>query len=76
MEIIRKIWVGRSIREDSMSWELGQWVRLGKDPKNKGKVSFIEKTDDGYVVFIEKDNQVMPWKKTNMAVTVEYDITF
>ena len=49
MNAIRKIWIGKNLKEDAMSWELGQSVRIGpRGPKAKyAKVNHISKEDDG-----------------------------
>ena len=35
-----------------------------------------KKTEEGYEIYVKRDNLVFPWKYTNMNVTVEYDILF
>lgn len=76
MKIIRKIWIGKSIKEDSMSWELDQSVKLGRGyDAPRGKVSAIIKEDDGtYTIYIKQGNQEMAWKRSSMDATVEYDV--
>lgn len=76
MKVIRKIWIGKTIKEDSMSWHVGQHVRLGKDPSEKGIISHIKEEGDGAVIYVKRDNKVMPWKKTSMNYTLEYDVVF
>ena len=74
--VIRKIWIGKSTKEDSMSWHVGQVVRLGKDPSEKGVINHIIIQDEKYEVFVKKGSVIVPWKSGNMDHTVEYDLTF
>lgn len=73
--IIRKIWIGKTIKEDSMSWHITQTVRLGRDGET-GEIDHILEIDGGYEIFVKKGNTVIPWKKTSMDATIEYDIIF
>ena len=38
----------------------------------------FEDNDQSYNIFIEKNNEVLPWKKfnRNMAISVEYDLKY
>ena len=74
MNKIRKIWIGQSIKTDSMSWEVGQNVGLGN--KERGIVDEIIQTDEGYEVLVKKGNEIIPWKFTTMNVTVEFDLVY
>lgn len=76
MKEIRKIWIGKNIKEDSMSWHVGQEVSLGRT--GKARVDHIKVAEDGtgFEVHVKKDNLVFPWKYTTMDVTLEYDISF
>ena len=74
MNKIRKIWIGQSIKTDSMSWEVGQNVGLGKG--ERGIVDEIIQTEEGYEVLVKRGNEIVPWKYTNMKVTVEYDLVY
>lgn len=73
--VIRKIWIGKTIKEDSMSWHVGQTVRLGREG-GTGIVDHILETKDGYEIFVKKESTIVAWKKTSMDSTVEYDIVF
>lgn len=75
MREIRKIWIGDTIKGDgSMSWHIGQEVGIGGG--RTAIVDHIIEIEGGYEVHIRKEKMVMPWKKTSMKVTVEYDINF
>lgn len=78
MKEIRKIWIGKTIKEDSMSWHVGQRVRLGRKEGDQGVIDHIKISEDGkgYEVHVKKANLVFPWKYTTMDVTLEYDILF
>ena len=76
MNKIRKIWIGTSIKNDSMSWEVGQKVRLNREGSEFGTVHGIEKTGSGYDVLVKQGNIVKTWKSTSMDVTIEYDLAF
>ena len=38
----------------------------------------FEDDDQSYNIFIEKNNEILPWKKfnSNMAISVEYDLKY
>ena len=78
-KVIRKIWVGSSVIGDSMSWHIGQEVRLGRDPKDKGVIDHIiedvEKKGT-YHIHVKKGNSILPWKTTSMLTTLEYDLVY
>ena len=75
-KIIRKIWIGKTIKEDSMSWHVGQTVRLGRNGET-GVIESIWETEAGvYEISVQIDNKVVPWKKTSMDVTIEYDLVY
>lgn len=76
MNVIRKIWIGKSTKEDSMSWHVGQYVRLGKDPEDTGKIDHIVVEEGEYKIYVKKGDSVIPWKSGNMTHTVEYDLVF
>lgn len=76
MNEIRKIWIGQSIKNDSMSWEIGQSVRLNKEGTEYGVIDSIHRTDDGYDINVKQDNLIRAWKSTNMKCTVEYNLIF
>jgi len=70
MQIIRKISVGRDYKNDAMHYSVGQEVYGGHTI-----VNILEETEK-YSVYIQKGDEVMPWKdfNKNMAVSVEYDL--
>ena len=76
MKEIRKVWIGKDIKSDSMSWEVGQKVGLGKD-NGFGVINHIKEESPGNVsIWVKKDDSVVKWKSSNMALTIEYNITF
>ena len=70
MQIIRKISVGKDYKNDAMHYSVGQEVYGGHTIVN----IIEEKTK--YSVYIQKNDEIMPWKdfNKNMAVSVEYDL--
>ena len=67
MQIIRKISVGRDYKNDAMHYSVGQEVYGGHTIVN------IIEDDDKYSIYIQKRDEVMPWKdfNKNMAISVE-----
>ena len=72
MQLIRKITVGKDYKNDSMHYSVGQEVYGGHNIVN------IIEEEDKYSIYIEKNDEVMPWKdfNKNMAVSVEYDLKY
>ncbi len=70
MQVIRKITVGKDYKNDAMHYSVGQEVYGGHTI-----VNIIEEKEK-YSVYIQKGDEVMPWKdfNKNMAVSVEYDL--
>jgi len=70
MQLIRKITVGKDYKNDSMHYSVGQEVYGGHNIVN------IIEEEDKYSIYIEKNDEVMPWKdfNKNMAISVEYDL--
>ena len=70
MQIIRKISIGKDYKNDAMHYSVGQEVYGGHTIVN----IIEEKTK--YSVYIQKNDEIMPWKdfNKNMAVSVEYDL--
>ena len=70
MQIIRKISIGKDYKNDAMHYSVGQEVYGGHTI-----VNILEETEK-YSVYIQKGDEVMPWKdfNKNMAVSVEYDL--
>ena len=72
--IIRKISIGSDYKNDAMHYSVGQEVYGGHticDIINSDK-------DDGYFIYIKKNDEVLPWKKfnNNMAISVEYNLEY
>ena len=66
MQIIRKISVGKDYKNDAMHYSVGQEVYGGHTIVN------IIEEEDKYSIYIQKGDNVMPWKdfNKNMAVSV------
>jgi len=71
---IRKISIGSDYKDNAMHYSVGQNVYGGHVI---GGILFDEK-DNSYNIYIEKGDEVMPWKKfnSNMAISVEYDLEY
>jgi len=72
MQIIRKISIGKDYKNDAMHYSVGQEVYGGHTIVN------IIEEEDKYSIYIQKGDNVMPWKdfNKNMAVSVEYDLNW
>ena len=72
MRIIRKISVGKDYKNDAMHYSVGQEVYGGHTIVN------IIEEEDKYSIYIQKGDNVMPWKdfNKNMAVSVEYNLEY
>ena len=72
MQIIRKISVGKDYKNDAMHYSVRQEV-YGVHTI----VNIIEE-EAKYSIYIQKADNVMPWKdfNKNMAVSVEYDLNW
>jgi|TARA_R110001592_G_scaffold182405_1_gene425680 hypothetical protein len=70
--MIRKISIGRDYKTDAMHYSVGQEVYGGHIIRN------IIEEDDKFSIYIEKGNELMPWKdfNKNMAVAVEYNLEY
>lgn len=70
MQVIRKISVGKDYKNDAMHYSVGQEVYGGHTIVN------ILEEEEKYSIYIQKGDEVMPWKdfNKNMAVSVEYDL--
>ncbi len=71
-QIVRKISIGKDYKNDAMHYSVGQEVYGGHTIKN------IIEEDTKYSIYIEKNNEIMPWKdfNKNMAIAVEYDLQY
>ena len=70
---IRKISIGSDYKNDAMHYSVGQAVYGGHT------ISDILEPEQGeYMIYIQKENEVLPWKKfnSNMAIAVEYDLNY
>lgn len=72
--VIRKISIGTDYKNEAMHYSVGQNVYGGHVI---GGILFNEQ-DNSYNIYIEKGDEVMPWKKfnSNMAISVEYDLEY
>jgi len=72
MQLIRKISVGKDYKNDAMHYSVGQEVYGGHTIVN------IIEEEQKYSIYIQKGDNVMPWKdfNKNMAVSVEYDLNY
>ena len=72
MSLVRKISIGRDYKNDAMHYSVGQEVYGGHTIVN------IIEEEDKYSIYIQKGDNVMPWKdfNKNMAVSVEYDLNW
>ena len=73
-KLIRKITIGKDYKENAMHYAVGQEVYGGHTISD----ILFEVNDQSYNIFIEKNNEVLPWKKfnSNMAISVEYDLKY
>ena len=74
VKIIRKISIGSDYKNDAMHYSTGQEVYGGHTISD----ILFEDNDQSYNIFIEKNNEILPWKKfnRNMAISVEYDLKY
>jgi len=72
MNLIRKISIGRDYKLDAMHYSLDQEV-FGRHV-----IVEIVELDDKYVIWIQKGNELKPWKEfnKNMAISVEYSLNY
>jgi len=71
MSNIRKISIGSDYKNEAMHYSVGQEVYGGHTI-----CDIIG--DEEYLIYIKKDNEVLPWKKfnRNMAIAVEFDLKY
>ena len=71
-KLIRKISIGKDYKSESMHYSVGQEVYGGH------KICDIVEEEEGYDIFIKKNNDVIIWKNfnKNMAISVEYNIEY
>ena len=72
--VIRKISIGSDYKNDAMHYSIGQEVYGGHIICD----IISDNTDGEYLIYITKNKEVLPWKKfnRNMAIAVEYDLTY
>ena len=70
--IIRKITIGKDYKNDAMHYAVDQEVYGGHIICN------IIEEKDKYSIFINKNEEVLPWKdfNKNMAIAVEYNLEY
>jgi len=71
-KLIRKISIGRDYKNDAMHYSIGQDVYGGHC------ISSIIEEQDKFTIYIEKNNEVIPWKdfNKNMGIAVEYNLEY
>jgi len=72
MNLIRKISIGRDYKDSAMHYSVGQEVYGGH------KICDILEQEDKYIIYITKNNDVLPWKEfnKNMAISVEFNLEY
>jgi len=72
MNLIRKISIGRDYKNDAMHYSIGQEVFGGHT------ITEILEEEGEYKIFINKEDEVLPWKhfNKNMAIAVEYNLDY
>ena len=70
--LIRKISIGKDYKNDAMHYAVDQEVYGGHIICN------IIEEKDKYSIFINKNEEVLPWKdfNKNMAIAVEYNLEY
>ena len=72
---IRKISIGPDYKSGAMHYLVGQDILGGSH-----KIHLINKNKKtgGFIVWIEKDNEIFMWKEFNtmMPISIEYNINF
>ena len=71
-KLIRKISIGKDYKNEAMHYSVGQEVYGGHI------ICDIVESQDKFSLFIEKNNDVIPWKdfNKNMAISVEYNLEY
>ena len=74
MNLIRKISIGRDYKNEAMHYSVGQEVYGG----HVISAILLNDSDSSYNIYIQKNDEVLPWKKfnSNMAVSLEYDLNY
>ena len=71
-KLIRKISIGKDYKNEAMHYSVGQEVYGGH------KIYNIIEEDEGYDIYIKKNEDVIIWKNfnKNMAISVEYNLEY
>jgi len=72
--VIRKISIGTDYKNEAMHYSVGQEVYGG----HVISAILLNDSDSSYNIYIQKNDEVLPWKKfnSNMAVSLEYDLNY
>jgi hypothetical protein len=72
--VIRKISIGADYKNEAMHYSVGQQVYGGHTICD----IITNDTDGEYMIYIKKNDEVLPWKKfnSNMAIAVEFDLEY
>tara|TARA_A100001515_G_C4527597_1_gene195723 strand:+ start:67 stop:285 length:219 start_codon:yes stop_codon:yes gene_type:complete len=72
MKLIRKISIGKDYKNEAMHYSVGQEVYGGHT------IVDIVEDENKFSIFIQKDNDVIPWKdfNKNMAIAIEYNLEY
>ena len=72
--VIRKISIGADYKNEAMHYSVGQQVYGGHTICD----IITNDTDGEYMIYIKKNDEVLPWKKfnSNMAISIEYDLEY
>ena len=72
MNLIRKISIGKDYKNDAMHYSVGQEVY------GNHIICDIIEEKDSFVVYIKKDDDVLPWKSfnKNMAISIEFNLNY
>ena len=71
-QLIRKISIGKDDKNEAMHYSVNQEVYGGHT------ICDIVEEDDKYSIYIQKGDEVIPWKdfNKNMAIAVEYNLEY
>jgi|TARA_R100000231_G_scaffold131488_1_gene103562 hypothetical protein len=71
-QLIRKISIGKDYKNEAMHYSVNQEVYGGHT------ICDIVEEDDKYSIYIQKGDEVIPWKdfNKNMAIAVEYNLEY
>ena len=71
-QLIRKISIGKDYKNEAMHYSVSQEVYGGHT------ICDIIEEDDKYSIYIQKGDEVLPWKdfNKNMDIAVEYNLEY